>query len=88
MGVEQLNSKNHRFEDPIFITGNIHNPYYTAYLTATDIHTGDFRDWTLYLCNNMCHCIIKAEGRIFIGSVKSGDDVLSILEYFPEDILE
>ena len=86
-GTQPLDSVIHPCENPMLITGNIHHPYYTVFLTGTKVNNGDFREWRMYLCNNLCHCIITAGGRIFVGSVKPDENIEQILDYFPEDIL-
>ena len=72
-------------ENPLLSVGNIHSPYYLSHLIAIDT-SGDIADVDFYLCNQHCCCLLKVEGRCFVGSILKNMTVEEILALFPDAI--
>lgn len=68
----------------LFLTGNIHAPnYYGFWHTYSPLQDAPERV-ELYWCNQFCCCVIKTEGRYFVGSIRQEDTVQDVLARFSE----
>lgn len=79
---QELKQELHETETFLMMSGNIHAPWYTANLHTTDPITTGIGTFELNLCNQFCCCVIKTEGRYFVGSTRQSDTIQDILEQF------
>lgn len=85
---QELKQELYETETFLMMSGNIHAPYYTANLFTTDPITTGIGTFDVNLCNQFCCCVIKTEGRYFIGSIRQSDTIQDILALFPELMAE
>lgn len=85
-GIPSLTLQMDSFDSDLILWQNVsaHVPNYcTFWLTYSQTQNAPV-DVELYWCSQFCCCVIKTEGRYFVGSTAPEFDVQTILATFPE----
>lgn len=69
---------------PVLLHGNADAPNYCAFVYVYSHAKDTFEPVKIYLCHEICCCIIQANDRYFVGSTEPSTSVQDILAHFPE----
>lgn len=71
------------YENSLAPIGDIHTPYYLSrwFTTGQNIEPME-----ICFCRQLCCCLIKAEGRYFVGSTNQNRTIDEILALFPDAV--
>jgi len=73
---------------PVLLHGDADAPNYCAFVYVYDQAKDTFEPVKIYLCHEMCCCLIHADDRYFVGAETPAASVPDILAHFPEIELE